>query len=137
MVYGVGIDIVEVKRFASFDYTSARMASKIFSVAELEEYKTVARGDEFLASRFAAKEAFYKALSSSIENFDLSFAFIRKHVEVVKRGEVPILRVNWDAIKEKIEVPKFKEHLVKTSLYKTSLSISHEKSYAVAIVILS
>ena len=104
-------------------------------LAQASDLRNPGRVHEFFASRFAAKEAFYKALSTSLVKLGLtsqtfSFAFARKHVEVVKGvWDVPVLKVNWDALAEKIgvELPKFE----------AQVSISHEKTTAVAMVVLS
>jgi holo-[acyl-carrier protein] synthase len=58
MIEGIGIDVVDIKRFQeSLDRTPA-LAEKLFT--ESERSKPVSG----LAARFAAKEALYKALSA-------------------------------------------------------------------------
>jgi phosphopantetheine--protein transferase-like protein len=88
-----------------------------------------------LASRFAAKEAFYKALSSALvklkkTNKKFSFISSSKHIEVVKKTwDVPTLEINWI----------FFENVVEEKLppFEISLSLSDEKIFAAAYVILS
>lgn len=68
MIYGIGTDIIRIARVeAALARNGDRFAEKILGVEELEKYfrrkaKVEARGIRFLATRFAAKEAFSKAL---------------------------------------------------------------------------
>lgn len=63
MIQSIGVDIVENDRFSSF-LDCERKLKKILSSAELNTYSKISlnkRKLEYLASRFAAKEALYKA----------------------------------------------------------------------------
>ncbi|GGC98646.1 holo-ACP synthase [Undibacterium terreum] len=68
MIYGIGTDIIQISRIeAALARNGERFAEKILGVEELEKYrrrkaKVEARGIRFLATRFAAKEAFSKAI---------------------------------------------------------------------------
>ena len=67
MIHGIGTDIVQVSRVAASAQRSARFAEKILGPDEMLVFrerseKTAARGMRYLAARFAAKEAFSKAL---------------------------------------------------------------------------
>ena len=68
MIYGIGTDIIRISRVeAALARNGERFAEKILGPEELEKYrrrksKVEARGIRFLATRFAAKEAFSKAL---------------------------------------------------------------------------
>lgn len=68
MIYGIGTDIIQISRIeAALERHGERFASKILGPEELEKYrrrkdKVEARGIRFLATRFAAKEAFSKAI---------------------------------------------------------------------------
>ncbi len=62
----IGIDLVEVKRFNSFDFKS-RLAKNIFSKKELEDFEKRNKPWETLAGRFAAKEAVKKTLSENVK----------------------------------------------------------------------
>ena len=68
MIFGIGIDIVEIERIdASYARFGARFAQRILGASELERFRARAarserRGIAFLATRFAAKEAVSKAL---------------------------------------------------------------------------
>ena len=68
MIYGIGTDITQIPRIeAALSRHGDRFAEKILGPEELVKYhhrkaKIAARGIRFLATRFAAKEAFSKAI---------------------------------------------------------------------------
>lgn len=66
-LYGIGTDIVEVRRIAALIARhGARAARHILAPEELAEYDASAFPERFLAKRFAAKEAFAKALGTGL-----------------------------------------------------------------------
>lgn len=68
MIYGIGTDIIQISRIEeALARHGDRFAEKILGREELDKYhrrksKVETRGIRFLASRFAAKEAFSKAI---------------------------------------------------------------------------
>lgn len=68
MIYGIGTDIIQISRIeAALARNGERFAEKILGPQEIDKYrarkaKVEARGIRFLATRFAAKEAFSKAI---------------------------------------------------------------------------
>lgn len=65
MIYGIGVDIVEVIRIQrAFDRWGQRFANKILGPIELEHFSGTKNPVRFLAMRFAAKEAASKALGT-------------------------------------------------------------------------
>lgn len=68
MIYGIGTDIIRIPRVEqALARHGERFAEKVLGPQELERYrrrkaKVEARGIRFLATRFAAKEAFSKAI---------------------------------------------------------------------------
>ncbi len=68
MIFGIGTDILRIERVEqAIGRRGERFAEKILGPQELEKYhrrkaKVAARGLRFLATRFAAKEAFSKAI---------------------------------------------------------------------------
>ncbi|MDB5840883.1 MAG: holo-ACP synthase [Herminiimonas sp.] len=68
MIYGIGTDLIQISRIeGALARNGERFAEKILGPEELEKYrrrkeKVEARGLRFLATRFAAKEAFSKAI---------------------------------------------------------------------------
>ncbi len=116
MIKGIGIDIVEIDRIKTLLEKGDRFARKILSGEELilfHNFKHQARRIEFLAGRFAAKEAFSKALGTGIGKIGF------KDIEVLKSDTgAPFVRCE-----------KIKEE-------KIFISISHAEHYAIAQVIL-
>ena len=68
MIYGIGTDICKIPRIeAALARNGDRFARKILGPQEMDKYlarkaKSAARGVRFVATRFAAKEAFSKAI---------------------------------------------------------------------------
>ncbi|WP_422122219.1 holo-ACP synthase [Planococcus sp. X10-3] len=68
MITGIGLDIVEMDRIRRLDGKSAKLRERVLTDNELAEYDLLSanRRTEFLAGRFAAKEAFGKAKGTGI-----------------------------------------------------------------------
>lgn len=68
MITGIGLDIVELGRIRRLDAKSAKFRERVLAETELAEYGLLSanRKAEFLAGRFAAKEAFGKAKGTGI-----------------------------------------------------------------------
>ena len=123
MIFGIGTDIVEVERIRKLD-SLEKFADKILSLNELEVFKS--QIDEkkvtFLAKQFAAKEAVSKALGTGIGK-DIRF----NQIEILRNSDgKPYL--NHDGIITTI----FND----LGITKTHVSLSDEKKYALAFVIL-
>tara|TARA_B100000795_G_scaffold69620_1_gene48530 strand:- start:171 stop:548 length:378 start_codon:yes stop_codon:yes gene_type:complete len=123
MIYGIGTDVVEVKRIreALHKYGIA-LAKKILTSQELITYGKTEGKENFLAKRFAAKEAFAKALGTGMRS-PVNF----KSIEVIH-----------DTLgKPKIKTVSELTFLVKSRNIKhCHLSISDEKNIAAAFVVL-
>ena len=67
MIYGVGTDLIEIPRVArALERFGVRFAERILCEPELRRFRAHARPASYLAKRFAAKEAFTKALGTGI-----------------------------------------------------------------------
>jgi holo-[acyl-carrier protein] synthase len=68
VIYGIGTDIIQISRIeAALARNGERFAERVLGPEEMQKFrrrraKVEARGLRFLATRFAAKEAFSKAL---------------------------------------------------------------------------
>lgn len=126
MIVGTGIDIVEVDRIRKqLEGSGERFASYLFTPDEIaycsEPANLLVRSQRF-GGRFAAKEAFFKALGTGWRD-GLSW----KDVEV-KNDELgkPALRLKNKAL----------EMVEKAGVTNVQVSISHGKELATAIVLL-
>ena len=120
MIIGIGIDITEVDRFKRWLHDES-LLSRYFSRQEIEDVRTKGDGQaESLAGRFAAKEAFAKAMGTGFRNMGLRD-----------------LTVWSDRLgKPSIEMTGPAEVLFhERGGHSVFLSISHEESHAVAMVV--
>lgn len=68
MIYGIGTDLADIRRIrGSVQRFGERFAFKVLGPAELQVWqarraRSATRGDAYLATRFAVKEAFSKAI---------------------------------------------------------------------------
>jgi len=69
LIFGVGTDVVEISRIeAALKRHGERFALRILRPPELERFKRHRLPANYLAKRFAAKEAFTKALGTGIKS---------------------------------------------------------------------
>jgi len=69
MIYGIGTDIVATRRVsAALDKFGERFAARILAPEERAEFAAHQAPARFLAKRFAAKEAFVKALGTGLRH---------------------------------------------------------------------
>lgn len=123
MIYGVGTDIVEVSRIkASIEEFGDAFAVRILAESELASYHTSSIKPRFLAKRFAAKEAFAKALGTGLRAPATLQNIAVAHDELGK----PIL----------ILAQALQQFLTERHIRQTHVSISDEKNLAAAFVVL-
>src|SRR5690606_32283248 len=104
----VGIDIVDVQRIGQIvKRFGDHFLNRVFTARELEYARKRIRVQESLAGRFAAKEAFMKACGTAV-------GF--REIEVLQQGGRPYILCRGETYHE--------------------VSISHERFYAVAVVII-
>ena len=123
-LYGIGTDIVSVDRIKK-SLKKKNFLKKIFNKEEVSKCSKLINSYNCYAKRFAAKEAFSKALGTGISN-GINFNEITILNE--KSGK-PFIKLIGNT-RKKIN-NKFKKKL------KISLSLSDEKKYAVAFVTIS
>lgn len=76
MIYGIGTDIVDPVRIAaSLERYGEKFARRILTDSEWVEYDNSSKPVVFLAGRFAAKEAFSKAMGTGLR-YPVSLDFI-------------------------------------------------------------
>ena len=126
-IAGLGTDIVEIARLGKGDGANERLAKRVLTPAEWQQFSEHSTPVRFLAKRFAAKEAVYKALSATpVRGLGWHDAEILK----IASG-APILTLS-SACKTALEA-------VTPEGYKATvnLSLSDEPPYAVAFVVIS
>ena len=122
MVTGVGIDMIEVGRVASKIGKDMGFRELVFSPVEISYCEAMTDKYQHYAARFAAKEAFFKALGTGWLN---GTAF----------NEVEISN-NADGKPELTLIGQTAELLKEQGPLKISVSLSHLKTIASAIVII-
>lgn len=102
MILGVGIDSVQVKRFAQWSSISATQLKKIFSEEEIAYcLKSPRLSAQRFAVRFALREAFFKALCSMQQRSPLPFLKVCKAVSLLHfEYNIPIVQANWHVLGE-------------------------------------
>ena len=123
MIYGVGTDLIEIKRVARvLERFGDRFARRILCEPELKRFRAHKQPVAYLANRFAAKEAFTKALGTGIR------APANWHgvwVENLRSGK-PVLRFT----------PELDKLLKQKNVHAAHLSLTDEREMASATVIL-
>jgi len=123
-ILGIGVDIVENSRIAK-SLKNSVFITRIFSNSEILIAKKIRDKKSYFSKRFAAKEAFAKSIGSGFRN-NLNF----KDISIVnnKLGKPSFV------INEKIK--KIIKKQFNVSSFNFFLSISDEKKYSIAYVIL-
>ena len=123
MIHGIGVDTVIVGRIRdAVKRHGARFAARILMPEEILEWERSPRPDGFLARRFAAKEAFAKAVGTGIRG-TVSFRRMRVIHDPLGRPSL------WTD-------PPLTAYLQERGIAHTHLSVSDETDHAVAFVIL-
>ncbi|HVI47610.1 MAG TPA: holo-ACP synthase [Chitinophaga sp.] len=123
MIIGIGTDITDVARIAAKLSKGTAFRDLVFTPVEIDYCEKQAAPQESYAARFAAKEAFLKALGTGWGNGGVNF------------NEIEIR--NDDAGKpELFLVGAGAEKHAAAGIKKIWVSLSHEKSAAIAMVII-
>ena len=121
MIHGVGVDIVDIDRIrSSVDHFGDDFLERVYTPDEVSYCMKRKDPHPSLAARFAAKEALIKALTT-----DESIPLKDIEVVVAESGKPSILPGAC-----------LKELIGSLGISSVHLSLSHEKRYAVAYVII-
>ena len=107
MISGIGCDILNLKHFEEIFNLFPSLLNKAFSPKEIKEYQRRNSDINFLASRFCAKEAIYKAL----KKYDFDF----NTIEILNDSDQSPFAIFLNNCK-----------------YNVMVSISYEKEYVIA-----
>lgn len=118
MILGVGIDIVDIERWAR---SLERIQHEIFTSQELADCADRVDRVDALAARFAAKEAYLKALNTGIAGGTL------RQIEIVSDpGSAPRIRL----------AGALATRARKSVVRRAHVSLTHQQGFAAAVVIL-
>ena len=123
MIYGVGTDIVNIERVKKIlSKNRDGFVKRVLSEHEQALFANKADSAAYFAKRFAAKEAFAKALGTGIGR-------------VVSFQDLTV-RNNENGKPHFIPSEKLRQYLVENSIKQAHLSISDESQNAIAFVVL-
>ena len=118
MIFGIGCDLCAIDRVAD---GGERFCSRYFTDAEQELFNEKKNKPQTVAANFAVKEAFSKALGTGVRDFSLT------DVEVLRDGlGKPYINLYGNA----------EEICKNVGITGIFVSISHEKNFAMAYVVL-
>lgn len=121
MIVGIGIDLISVSKIAE-SVKSETFRRKVFTPAEIEICESVVRSAETYAGKFAAKEAFMKAIGKGVRQ-EIWFT----QIEVLNRETgAPYIQVSGEA----------ERALAGIIAERVYVTISHTEGMAVAVVVL-
>ena len=123
-IIGIGVDLVENKRIKS-SIKNINFINRVFGKKEIIMSKKISNRINFFSKRFAAKEAFVKALGTGFRS-GINF----KDIEILndKLGK-PYYIINQKIIK----LIKIKKKIKDFNIF---LSISDEKKYSIAFTLI-
>tara|TARA_Y100000590_G_C15472712_1_gene920830 strand:- start:282 stop:668 length:387 start_codon:yes stop_codon:yes gene_type:complete len=124
-IIGNGVDIVDHQRIKKA-LKKKNFIMRIYSANEIKQSKKTFNKTNFFAKRFAAKEAFVKALGTGFSN-NINFKDIS--IKNIKSGMPKIL------VNKKVKVLIKKKFKLKN--FKIFLSLSDERGHSIAFVILN
>ena len=123
-ILGNGVDIIKNSRINN-SLKIKGFLNRIFTEKEIQQGKKLKNKISFYAKRFAAKEAFVKAIGTGFRS-DINFIDIE--IKNYKNGKPYI------SLSKKLN--NFLQKKFKIQKYKVFLSLSDEKDYSIAFVVI-
>jgi holo-[acyl-carrier protein] synthase len=121
VIIGIGVDVVHVHRMERWRKIPG-LLERFFHPEELTESLSKGKGAELsLAARFAAKEAFGKALGTGLTGIVLKDIMVKN-----RHNGQPEIRVFGSAL----------EALIRSRAGRVHISLTHERDNAIAMVVL-
>lgn len=121
MILGLGTDITDVARIAK-SVADTRFKERVFSPAEIAYCESRAHKNESFAARFAAKEAFFKALGTGWRG-GLAFNEVEITNDDLGKPSLQLIGTTAGIVAEK-------------NIISIHVSLSHTKETAIAVVII-
>ena len=123
-IIGNGVDIIKNSRINN-SLKIKGFLNRIFTEKEIQQGKKLKNKINFYAKRFAAKEAFVKAIGTGFRS-DINFIDIE--IKNYRNGKPYI------SLSKKLNI--FLQKKFKIQKYKVFLSLSDEKDYSIAFVVI-
>ena len=123
-IIGNGVDIVENKRINKL-IDDKKFIKRVFTDKEIRFSKNIKNKTNYYAKRFAAKEAFVKALGTGFRN-NINFSDIEVINNKLGKPKINISKKVRTFIKKKFKLDKLKIYV----------SLSDENKHSIAYVIL-
>ncbi len=123
-IIGIGVDIVNNNRLKKL-VKNKNFIERVFTISEQKISNKFKNKINFYSKRFAAKEAFSKATGFGISR-NLNFKDIEIKNNKIGKPSVNLNKSTISYLNKKFKVKSFK----------TSLSLSDEKNYSIAYVII-
>jgi len=119
-IFGLGNDIIEIERIEKAIIKNERFKKRVFTFSEIEYAEKNINPYPTYSGRFAAKEAFFKAIGTGIREYNLN------DIEILndEKGKPYINILN----------EKFKKKIIDRNL-EFFVSISHSRYNAISTVI--
>lgn len=120
MIFGIGTDIIEIKRIKKAISQNPKFAERLFTEQELEYYRKKDMKAQHIAGGFSAKEAVLKALGTGLRGFRW------KDIEIL-RGSAgkPIVRFGGSV----------KQFIEDNGIGIIHVTISHSRDFATAAAV--
>ncbi len=131
MILGLGIDSIEINRFAHWHSFSEKQLRRLFSAQEIAYCLSSNNSSaERFAARFATREAFFKAFQSAYPAIPIPFLSLCRTISVERaHNNSPSLRIDWPMIH------KMTNNRISGSAT-TLVSITHTRTTATALVLI-
>lgn len=117
MIVGVGVDVMEIRRFAETLERRPRIAERVFTEAEAAYCASRAYPPQHFAARFAAKEAVGKALGIGMTRW--------REVEIVRGRGAPRIALHG----------RYAERGKALGVTRISISLTHGQDSAIAMAV--
>ena len=125
MIFGIGTDLVEISRISQKLIKSEGFRDLIFSAREIEYCNSRSKPDESFAARFAAKEAFLKAMRTG-----MYATFNLYQIEILsEENGAPFITLST-------EMMGIVTKTIGSSSIKINVSLSHTSAFASAFVVI-
>jgi holo-[acyl-carrier protein] synthase len=122
LIFGIGVDMIEVPRLEKEILRDSEFVGTIFTPNEIDYCESKSKKAEHYAARYAAKEAFFKAIKTGWRG-GMSY----KHIEI-SNDELGSPQITL--------FDKVSELAKEKNISNIHVSLSHLKELAVAVVIL-